>query len=117
MFLSMKNLIVLDGFKFITYCLVSFGLGILVLTGCDFDQTEVIQRKVQENVNNFRKKHYAECQAILLYDAEKIVDSLLLTEALAALRDSLQQDKPYKPVQPPEVPPIDSLEVQPIFKK
>ena len=77
----------------------------------------LIQKKIQVNVDNFRRKHYAECQSYLLRDAEQIVDSLLLSEAQAELRDSLSRSKPFKPVQPPDVPPIDSLSINPIFEK
>jgi hypothetical protein len=97
--------------------IAALGIWCLFLTGCDIDQTEIVDQKVSTIVHDFRKKRNTECRDALLLDAEHIVDSMLLAEAQTALRDSLSRGKPGKPTQPPAVLPIDSLLVQPIFKK
>jgi hypothetical protein len=89
----------------------------LLLTACGPDKDTIIQQKVTARIAEFEKKKKEECRKGLLDEAESIVDSLLLAEAQAQLRDSLNRARPFKPVQPPAVPPIDSLEIKPIFKK
>lgn len=86
-------------------------------TACGPDKQTVIQQKVNGRVAEFVKKKKEECRISLLEQAEKIVDSLLLAEAQAQLRDSLNRTRPFKPAEPVPVPPIDSAEVKPIFKK
>jgi hypothetical protein len=92
-------------------------LCIIFLPGCGPDEKALVQQKVDGRIAEFVKKRKEECRTGLLNEAEKIVDSLLLAEARIQLRDSLNQARPFKPVQPPVVLPIDSLEVKPIFKK
>lgn len=88
---------------------------LFALNACGSDKEVIINQKVSERVNAFREKKKAECQFILLAEAEKIVDSLLLAEAMMELSDSLTL-RPAKPVKPAPLPPIDSLPVQPIFE-
>ncbi len=88
---------------------------IILLAGCSRDKEAIVQAKVQERVSAFREKQLADCYAALRRDAEHRVDSLLLAEARGALEDSLARMRPFKPVQPPPVLPIDSLSVRPIF--
>ena len=88
-----------------------------VLFGCGPDEKTIIQQKVDVRIAEFVKKKKEECRKGLLEEAETVVDSLLLTEAQLQLRDSLNRARPFKPIEPPPVPPIDSLEVKPIFKK
>ncbi len=87
----------------------------LALVSCRQNQDRVIQQKVAARVEDFVKKERSDCQKELLTKANKIVDSLLLAEAQQQLRDSLNRQRPFRPEQPPNVPPIDSLEVKPIF--
>ena len=82
---------------------------------CEGDKERIIQQKVAENVRDFRKKKSLECRDLLLREAEEIVDSLLLTEATEAMSDSLARLRPGRPVQPPPIPPIDSMSVRPLF--
>lgn len=89
----------------------------LIITACGPDKQTVIQQKVDGRVAEFVKKKKEECRISLLDQAEKIVDSLLLAEAQLQLRDSLNRARPFKPVEPVPVPPIDSAEIKPIFKK
>jgi hypothetical protein len=84
--------------------------------GCGKEKDEVVRLKVAETVQDFRQKKTAECREILLREAEEIVDSLLLTEATEAMSDSLARLRPSRPIQPPRIPPIDSLQVRPIFE-
>lgn len=95
-----------------------WGLSLSFLTpACGPDEKTVVQQKVNARVVEFVKKKKEECRISLLEQAEKIVDSLLLAEAQLQLRDSLNRTRPFKPVEPLPVPPIDSAEVKPIFKK
>lgn len=88
---------------------------LLGLISCGPDKQMVINEKVSERVNSFRAKKLKECQASLLQEAEKIADSLLLEEAERELNDSLIRMRPFKPVQPPPLLPIDTLKVSPLF--
>ncbi len=89
---------------------------LLVFTQCQDDKTALIAQKVQERVQEFRMKKKQECQQTLLLKAERMVDSLLLTEARQGLQDSLSRMRPFRPIQPPDVPAIDSSKIAPLFK-
>ncbi|MFN0214237.1 MAG: hypothetical protein ACKVT2_08275 [Saprospiraceae bacterium] len=97
--------------------LVKGALLLLVFASCEGDKEAVIQAKVAERVEAFRAKKVAECRDALLQSAERIVDSLLLSEAQNALNDSLARLRPGRPFQPAVIPPIDSLQVKPIFNR
>lgn len=94
-----------------------FILILLLFGSCNADQSALIQEKVNTRLAEFVKKEKETCRAGLLAQAEKTVDSLLLAEAQLQLRDSLNRMRPGAPVIPPAVPPIDTLEVKPIFQK
>lgn len=92
--------------------------GILTVFGaCGPDKDQLVRAKAAERNVDFRRKKLAECEEGLLLKAEKIVDSLLLHEALDAVNDSLMRLRPYRPVQPPTLDPIDSAGIAPIFPK
>ena len=93
---------------------VLFG-ALLTLAACSRGKERLIREKVADRVNDYRKRRLAECQASLLTDAEKIVDSLLLHEALNEVNDSLRGMRPFKPLPPGAIAPIDSGVVKPIF--
>lgn len=76
-----------------------------------------MQETVAQRVADFRKKETAKCRTELLVQAEHIVDSLLLHEALSDVQDSLKQLRPFKPVPPATIAPIDSLKIKPIFEQ
>lgn len=84
-------------------------------SACGPDREAVVSEKVAERINTFKTKRQGECTAALLRAAEKIVDSLLLEEAEAQLKDSLIRLIPNKPPRPAPLSPIDSLPVQPLF--
>ena len=90
-------------------------LFLLLFTACGPSEEVLIRQKVDARVAEFSKKRRQECRNGLMTEASKTVDSLLLAEAQTDLRDSLNRMRPFKPEQPPAVPPIDSLEVKPIF--
>ena len=85
------------------------------IASCGPERSEIIQREVSSRVAEFRKKKALDCQNALLSEAERMVDSLLLSEAKAALADSLLRGRPTKPLKPAPIPPIDSAVVKPIF--
>ncbi|MDX1910577.1 MAG: hypothetical protein SFV22_03780 [Saprospiraceae bacterium] len=89
--------------------------GLLGAAACGRDKEQIVREKVAERVEAFNKKKREECREALLETAEERVDSLLLMEAQNALNDSLARARPGRPFQPPAVPPIDSLKIQPIF--
>ncbi len=89
----------------------------LVLPACGGDHSQLIQQKVAEAVAKTREKKAAECRTLLLTEAEKIVDSLLYEEAKSGLTDSLKRARPFRPMKPPAIPPLDSGGVRPIFKE
>lgn len=84
--------------------------------GCGSPKQEIVAQKVAEAIGKFREKKALECRATLLQEAEKIVDSLLLAEAQSTVGDSLSHLKPARPAKPAPIPPIDSLQVKPIFE-
>lgn len=95
-------------------------IGMLVCgawSACGDPKAEIVEQKVSEAMRKLREKKTAECRATLLQEAEKIVDSLLLAEAQIDLADSLARARPQKPARPLPVPPIDSLQVKPIFEQ
>jgi len=87
----------------------------LPLSACGPVQEEIIQEQVTQRTTDFRKKYTAECLAKFLVEAERLADSSLLADAKAGLLDSLALHKPGKPVQPAAIPPIDTVEVKPLF--
>ncbi len=87
----------------------------LGMNACADDKRKLIAEKVSERVEDFKKKKMESCRESLLAKAEKQVDSLLLVEAQQSLQDSLSRIKPFRPVQPPPLLPIDSLKIQPFF--
>lgn len=86
-------------------------------TSCNEAKTETIQAKIRERVEDYRQERQAQCRESLLQEAEKIVDSLLLAEATQEIQDSLNRNRPGRPVQPPDVPAIDSSPVLPLFQQ
>jgi len=88
---------------------------LLLVSACSKKKERIIREKVDERVADFRKKETVKCRMILLVDAEQIVDSLLLYEALLEVNDSLKQLRPFRPFLPSAIPPIDSSAVKPIF--
>ena len=93
------------------------GLATCVWSACGDSKEKIVQQKVSEAMIKFREKKAAECRAMLLQEAETIVDSLLLAEAQIDFADSLARARPQRPVRPTPVPPIDSLQVRPIFEQ
>ncbi|MCS7036255.1 MAG: hypothetical protein RMJ33_04960 [Saprospiraceae bacterium] len=87
----------------------------VVGAGCGGDKERIVEEKVAERLAEFRKRETEKCRQALLAEAERLVDSLLLAEAMREVADSLRQLRPPKPVKPPLLPPWDSLPVRPIF--
>jgi len=92
-------------------------MAFFVTIACGADKEKIVTEKIAERVSAFRTKKSAECREALLYEAEHIVDSLLLEEAKAGLTDSLSALRPFKPLKPAPVPAIDSLPIAPLFNK
>lgn len=84
---------------------------------CKSDNQKLIREKVDERVAAVRAKKNMECREMLLNEAGKIVDSLLLEEAMGGLADSLMRLKPFRPGRPPALPAIDSSPVAPFFER
>jgi hypothetical protein len=87
-----------------------------LLSSCTYDKEARIRQKIEASTSAFRTKKLQECRENLLAAAERRADSLLLEEARQLLRDSLTYHKPFRPLQPPDILPIDSAAVEPIFQ-
>jgi hypothetical protein len=90
---------------------------VVCMFSCSRKKERLVQETVAQRVAAFREKETAKCRAELLVQAEQIVDSLLLHEALSDVQDSLKQLRPFKPVPPAVIAPIDSLKIKPIFEQ
>lgn len=91
-------------------------LAIFCFEFCKSDKNMTVREKVAERITSFREKKMRECNVSLFNEAEKIVDSILLSEAMMELNDSLIRLRPIKPSKPDPLQPLDSLLVAPIFK-
>lgn len=89
---------------------------ITIAFSCSRKKEQLILETVEKRVADFTKKEKIKCREELLAEAEHIVDSLLLTEALSEVQDSLKQLRPAKPLPPDTILPIDSLKIKPIFE-
>lgn len=87
----------------------------LSLMACGGSSERIVEEKVAERVAAFRKKKLQECRDNLLRLAEVRVDSLLMTEAVNAVNDSLARLRPAKPYKPTPIAPIDTVKVKPLF--
>lgn len=96
---------------------MAFAVLLLVAgAACSGKKERLIRQKVEERVADFRKKEAVRCRETLWTEAEKIVDSLLLYEALEEVNDSLKRLRPFRPVAPGVLVPVDSVFVKPIFE-
>ena len=86
-------------------------------TACTGDRERLLEGHINERVSDFKRKHAAQKKVQLLKLAGGIADSLLLNEAILAVKDSLANRKPWRPLEPPRVEPLDSGPVQPIFNR
>jgi len=89
----------------------------LLLFSCSRKKERLVQEAVAQRVADFQKKETAKCRADLLVEAGHIVDSLLLHEAMSEVQDSLKQRRPFKPLRPAVILPIDSLKIKPVFEQ
>ncbi len=82
---------------------------------CGSDRDALIMDYVSERVSDFERKEWKKCRDGLLEQASGIVDSMLLEEVTTDALDSLRSRKPWRPVVPPPIEPLDSGGVRPIF--
>lgn len=85
------------------------------IAACGPTKEEIIQAEVKRAVSEYEMNELKLCRENLLERAGHMVDSMLLAEAQAAIRDSLFLSKPGRPALPPEIPPVDSTPVAPLF--
>ncbi len=87
---------------------------------CDKESnSDVVAAAVAENVHSFRTQKLAECRMQVFDDANRIVDSILLAEALQRIMTRTDVTVPARPDKPgrPEVrSPLDTVAVKPFFK-
>lgn len=88
---------------------------IYIWCGCGPDRDALIMAYVSERVTDFARKEQKKCRDGLLERASGIVDSILLAEVTAVAQDSLRSRKPWRPVVPPPIEPLDSGSIRPIF--
>ena len=100
--------------------LVIYGLLAIGLVACKkASNADVVAAAVAENVNSFRSNKLAECRMRVYEDASRVVDSLLLAEALQRIMTRTDVTVPARPNKPgrPEVrSPLDTVAVKPFFK-
>lgn len=84
-------------------------------SGCQEDRSAIVKQKVQERVEEFRAKQRIACRMALYEKAGRMADSILIAEAKQEVQDSLGRLRPFRPSQPPDVLPIDSARVAPLF--
>lgn len=80
------------------------------------DAEAVIEEKVQERLDKFKRILFDKCKKEVLEKAELQADSIIFERA-KALRDSI--DKPFRPMRPNEPEKLelqDSLELAPLFE-
>jgi hypothetical protein len=92
-------------------------VSIATIEACTKDRERLLEGYINERVIEFENKHAAQKKVQLLKLAGGIADSLLLNEAITSVKDSLANRKPWRPLEPPRVEPLDSGPVQPIFKR
>jgi|GEM_PF-1628889 len=88
-----------------------------VSSGCQEDRSAMVRQKVQERVAEFREKQRVACRMALYEKAGRMADSILIAEAKQEVQDSLGRLRPFRPSQPPDVPPVDSARVAPLFMR
>lgn len=89
----------------------------LVSSGCQEDKSVVVRQKVEERVAEFREKQRMACRLSLYEKAGRMADSILIAEAKQEIQDSLGRLRPFRPSQPPDVPPVDTARVAPLFMR
>ncbi len=79
------------------------------------DKEAVIEEKVQERLNSFKRVIMAKCKKAVLEEAGAMADSIILERA-KALKDSLPRPlKPSRPEQPDILELKDSLTLAPFL--
>jgi hypothetical protein len=97
--------------RYFLFCL----LAAVLCHACEVDRSAELQVEINKRVDRARKQYQESCMTKTLQNAEKLADSLLISEAKLTVNDSLRNRMPYKPLQPAAVAPIDSLKVAPLF--
>lgn len=94
--------------------------GLLVgLTACH-DKTALkqalIEKTVQEKIDNHIKKKKAACLKVYMQDALVLADSLMIKLALSKVDTSNRIDRPTKPARPEIDLPTDTTPIKPLFE-
>ena len=89
---------------------------LLLAWQCGADKSALIRQEVETRTAAFVNRELAICRAQLLEDAGRMADSVLLSNAQAALRDSLS-NRPNRPLPPAPLEPLDSLPVEPLYRQ
>lgn len=104
-------------FRFGVYYSCLFSFLSVVFSGCQEDRPAIVRLKVQERVQEFREKQLVACRAAVYEKAGRMADSILIAEAKQEVQDSLGRLRPFRPSQPPDVPPVDTARVAPLFMR
>lgn len=99
-----------------SFCCLFFFFS-FISSGCQEDRSAIVRQKVQERVEEFRGKQRIACRTALYEKAGRMADSILIAEARQEIQDSLARLRPFRPSQPPDVPPVDSARVAPLFMR
>jgi len=80
------------------------------------DKDAVIEEKVQERLDNYKRIIFKKCRNKILEEASVLADSIILERA-KMLKDSLQRPpKPTRPEKPALLELKDSLNLAPLFE-
>jgi hypothetical protein len=107
--------------RYILFCLLV--AGITALSSCldneglDFEVDEaLIQKKLQERLDDYHKTRMTTCMIAILDDAENYVDTFIVNLINHDILDGLMfPEKPLKPVYPLRIVLDDSTRVLPLF--
>lgn len=80
-----------------------------------YTREELIQRTLQERLEEYEQLLMTRCQEKALERAELLIDSILIEEARANIDTINRPAKPIKPEAPERQLPRDSVPIKPLF--
>jgi len=77
----------------------------------------LIDEKVAEKVERFRKKRLAVCRERILKRASELADSIIMAKAISTtiIDNTVRPTPPERPPRPPIKSPVDTTPVEPFF--
>ena len=79
---------------------------------------QLMDEEIERRLNEFRSKEIANCRKRAMKEAERVVDSILIANAINVRADNTAKPpKPQKPDKPEILKTKDSLPVEPLFEE